>query len=164
MLTDTYAVPAMIIDNGKNIKATLTLYLDHYEFNGATKHINWENAACMRDTQEVKTFIFKSIKSVVIIHEGEDYGPRFILDNNAADELEKKVSEFAEQVKKNRLEEEERARKAEEERKRQEEERKRQEEERKRREEEERKRKAEEERKRREEEERKRKVSPALVS
>lgn len=157
MLTDTYAVPAMIIDNGKNIKATLILYLDHYEFNGATKHINWENAACMRDTQEVKTFIFKSIKSVVIIHEGEDYGPRFILDNNAADELEKKVSEFAEQVKKNRLEEEERARKAEEERKRQEEERKRQEEERKRREEEERKRKAEEERKRREEEERKRK-------
>lgn len=162
MATDTYSIQAMTIENGEKAKGTLTLYLDRYEFryggNGLKKDINWENASCKTGTQEVKTFLFKSEKPFVVIAEGENYGPRFILEKGTEEELVSKVSEFGKTVKANRLAEEERRRKEEEERKRKEaEERKRKEEEERRRKEEERKRKEEEERKRKEEEERKRK-------
>ena len=171
MANDMNYVQAMVLDaNGKATKGSLMLFIDRYEFNGMRKYINWENASYKKETEIIKGFIFKSEKPVVIIFEGENYGPRFILENNdVVGELTSKIYELGNLVKKNRIEEEERRRKAEEERKRKEEEerrrkaeeeerRRKEEEERRRKEEEERKRKAEEERKRKEEEERRRKA------
>ena len=150
MANEMYSTQALVVENGKNIKGTLVLFLDRYEFNGAQKIINWENASCTRGTSTVKSFIFKSEKPHVVICEGQNYGPAFVLEQPQADELVAKVSELSETVRKNRIAEEERKRREEEEHKR------REEEERKRREEEERKRREEEERRRREEEERRR--------
>ena len=158
MVNETYSVPAFIVENGKNIKGTLTLSLDKYEFNGMQKSIDWEKASCATGTTKVKTFIFSSEKPHVVIMEGKNYGPAFVLEQSQADELVAKVKEFGELTKQQRIAEEERKRKEEEERKRRvEEERKqREEKERRRKEEKERKRKEEEERRRREEEERRR--------
>ena len=158
MANEMYSVQTLVVDNGKNIKGTLVLYLDRYEFNGTEKCIDWENASCTKGTSIVKSFIFKSEKPHVVICEGQSYSPAFVLEQAQVDELVAKVSELGETVRQNRIAEEERKRREEEERKRREEEerKRREEEERKRREEEERKRREEEERKRREEEERKR--------
>ena len=158
MANEMYSIQTLVVENGKNVKGTLMLYLDRYEFNGARKTINWENASCTKGVSTVKSFIFKSEKPHVVISEGQNLGPAFVLEQAQVDELVAKVAELGETVRKNRIAEEERKRREEEERKRREEEerKRREEEERKRREEEERKRREEEERKRREEEERKR--------
>lgn len=158
-----YSVQALIVDDGKNIKSTLNLLEDRYEFNGITKYIDWEKASCTTGTTRVKTFIFASEKPYVIIKEGLNSGPGFVLEQNQIDQLIEKVGELREQVKQKRLAESERRRMEEEERKRREEKdrirrkeeerrRKKEEERRRRKEAEERRRKAEEERKCREEE------------
>ena len=46
MANEMYSTQALVVENGKNIKGTLVLFLDRYEFNGAQKIINWENASC----------------------------------------------------------------------------------------------------------------------
>ena len=155
MGNDTYSVQTLVVENGKNVKGTLTLSIDKYEFNGAQKTINWENASTIRGTSTVKSFIFKSEKPHVVICEGDNYGPAFILDAAQADELDAKISEFGVKARERRIEEEERRRREEEERKRSEEERKRREEEERRRREEEERKRREEERRRKEDEERK---------
>ncbi len=158
MANETYSVQALIVENGKNIKSTLTLTLDMYEFNGKQKPIDWEKASCSTGTTKVKSFIFSSEKPYVVIKEGQQYGPAFVLEQSQVDELIAKVAELGELAKQRRIAEEERKRKEEEERRQREaEERKRiKEEERRRKKEEERKRKEEKERRLRMEEERKR--------
>ena len=156
MANDTYSVQTLIVENGKNVKGILVLSLDKYEFNGMQKPIDWEKASCKIGTSTVKTFIFSSEKPHVVICEGDNYGPAFVMNQAQADALVSKVSEFGILARDHRLAEEERIRHEEEERlRREEEERRREEEERRRREEEER-RREEEERRRREEEERRR--------
>ena len=56
MANEMYSIQTLVVENGKNIKGTLALYLDRYEFNGARKTINWENASCTKGMSTVKSF------------------------------------------------------------------------------------------------------------
>ena len=46
MAAGNCSVEATIIKNGKNVKGTLTLFIDEYSFDGKRTAINWEKAEC----------------------------------------------------------------------------------------------------------------------
>lgn len=162
MSKETYSVQALVVENGKQIKSTLTLFMDRYEFNDIQNPIDWEHASYNTGTTKVKSFLFTSEKPHVVITDGENQGPAFVMEQSQVEQVIKVITEFGERVRQHRIEEEERKRLEEERERTEKEEHKRKEEEkRKRLEEEERMRKEEEERKRKEDEQR-RKIELAI--
>ncbi len=117
-----YSVEATITENGKNIKKTLTIFIDEYVCGTIRNQINWETAVLEQGTVSVKSFLFSAEKPYIIFKDGDTSSPKFILENEDKDALLKKVSEFSESIKQERLAKEEKIRLAEEEKKRQEEE------------------------------------------
>ena len=150
-----YSVEASVIENGKPVKGTLTLFIDEYAFGSTRKSVNWENVTCEQGTVKVKAFLRTVDKPSVIFCHGGERSTQYVLEPGQMDTLLAKVKEFADTVRNERLAKEEKLRKEEEEKQRQlaEEQRIRLESQRKA--EEEYRRKQEEERRKKEEQERK---------
>lgn len=150
-----YSVEASVIENGKPVKGTLTLFIDEYAFGSTRKSVNWENVTCEQGTVRVKAFLRTVDKPSVIFCHGGERSIQYMLEPGQMDTLLAKVKEFADTVRNERLAKEEKLRKEEEEKQHQlaEEQRIRLESQRKA--EEEYRRKQEEERRKKEEQERK---------
>ena len=55
MAAENCSVEAAIIENGKSVNGTLTLFADEYVFGSKRKTINWENAECKKGTVMVRS-------------------------------------------------------------------------------------------------------------
>ena len=53
MAAGNCSVEAAVIENGKSVKGTLTLFIDEYVFGSKRKNINWEKAECKKGTVTV---------------------------------------------------------------------------------------------------------------
>ena len=58
MESKNYSAEAMVLENGKYVKGTLTLFIDEYVFAGKRTSVNWENATVEQGTVKVKSFLF----------------------------------------------------------------------------------------------------------
>ena len=96
-----YSVETQIIENGKTIKGTLSLYRDGYEFNGERMSVNWEKVNCIKG--ETKAFIGLFKKFYVTFCEGKNDSPAFVLKEKYADELVHKVGELAALIRERRI-------------------------------------------------------------
>lgn len=121
MVLGNYSAEASVIEKGKTVKGILTLFADEYVFGGVRTAVNWENVTCEQGTVKVKAFLFSSEKPYVVFREGDTCSLQFILEAGQKDSLLKKVAEFQDSIRAERLEKEERARREQEESRAQEE-------------------------------------------
>ena len=152
MESKNYSAEAMVLENGKYVKGTLTLFIDEYVFAGKRTSVNWENATVEQGTVKVKSFLFSSDKPYIRFKDNAKNSKDFIVEQENLNDIIKLISEYASYLKNKREEKLAFEKKAEEERKQKEEELRKQEENEKRIREEA-KRKAEEEFRRKKEEE-----------
>ena len=73
------SVEATVIENGKNVKGVLTLFIDEYAFGGKRNSINWEKATCTEGTVAVKGFLRSIDKPCITFAENGVSSPQFIL-------------------------------------------------------------------------------------
>lgn len=106
MSAGNYSVETLIIENGKSVKGTLTLFIDEYVFGNERITVNWENVTCGRGTVKIKGFLRSVEKPYIEFTYAGEKSRQFILENGQAEVLVQKVSEFAEE--KRRQEERER--------------------------------------------------------
>ena len=111
-----YSADASVIENGKLIKGTLTLFKDEYVFADKRTDIQWENTVCEQGTETIKSFLRTISKPYVAFKNGEKSSPRFILEPEQIKELVNKVENYAASI---RNEREEKERKIAEEKRRQ---------------------------------------------
>ena len=109
----------LLIENGKPVKGTLTLFIDEYAFGSTRKSVNWENVTCEQGTVKVKAFLRTVDKPSVIFCHGGQRSTQYVLEPGQMDALLAKVKEFADTVRNERLAKEEKLRKEEEEKQRQ---------------------------------------------
>lgn len=114
-----YSVEVSVIENGKSVKGTLTLFIDEYVFGGNRTSVNWEKVTCEQGTEKVKAFLRSVDKPYVIFKEGSKNSVKYILEPAQMNELLSKVKEFADSVRADRVAKEEKAHREEEERQQQ---------------------------------------------
>ena len=114
-----YSVEASVIEYGKYIKGTLTLFQDEYVFGENRISVNWEEVECEQGTEKVKHFLRTVNKSTVVFKEGNKRSLKFILEPTQINALLDNVKEFKESLRLERLANEKKAREAFEEQKRQ---------------------------------------------
>jgi len=114
-----YSVEASVIENGKPVKGTLTLFIDEYVYGGNRTSVNWENVTCERGTEKVKAFLRTVDKPYVIFKEGSKSSVKYILEPAQMSELLSKVKEFTDSIRAERTAKEEKARREAEEKQRQ---------------------------------------------
>lgn len=115
MVTGNYSVEATIIKNGKNIKGTLTLFIDEYSFGGKSTSINWEKAVCKEGVTAIKSFFRLVEKPSIIFIENGESSPLFVFEQAQFNCVKDVVKSFAESIKNEREEREVEARRIEEE-------------------------------------------------
>ena len=98
-----YSVEASVIENGKPVKGTLTLFIDEYAFGSTRKSVNWENVTCEQGTVKVKVFLRTVDKPSVIFCHGGERSTQYVLEPGQMDTLLAKVKEFADTVRNDRL-------------------------------------------------------------
>jgi len=113
------SVEAAIIENGKLVKGTLTLFNDEYVFGNVRKTVNWENVTCEQGTTSVKGFLRNVDKQYVVFNHAGDKSMQFILESQQMNSVLNKVKEFGDAIRGERLAKENKARREEEERQRQ---------------------------------------------
>lgn len=96
MLSDNCSVQALIIENGKNVKGTLTLFVDGYVFNGNNTFINWNETVCEQGTAKVKTLIFSSEKPYIIFSNDNINSIKFFIEKQDINKITNAVSNFKE--------------------------------------------------------------------
>lgn len=116
MNAGNYSVEAAIIDNGKVIKGTLSLFNDEYVFGNIRKTVNWEKVTCDRGTVNVKVFLRNVEKEYIVFNYSAEKSQQFILEAAQINDVINKVKFFSEKIARDRMEKENRERKAEEER------------------------------------------------
>ena len=78
MESKNYSAEAMVLENGKYVKGTLTLFIDEYVFAGKRTSVNWENTTIEQGTTKVKTFLFSSDKPYIRFKENTKSSKDFI--------------------------------------------------------------------------------------
>lgn len=111
-----YSVEAAIIENGKLVKGTLTLFNDEYVFGSVRKNVNWENVTCEQGTTSVKGFLRSVDKRYVVINHAGDRSMQFILETLHMNSVLNKVEEFGNAIRDERVAKETKVKKEEEER------------------------------------------------
>ena len=105
-----YSVEASIYIDGKITKGVLTLFYDEYVFGSSRTPVNWEKVTCEQGMEKL-FYIFRTVeKPYVVFHEGDQSSPKFVLEPDKVDVLLKKVKEFADAARSERLEKEKKAR------------------------------------------------------
>ena len=116
-----YSVEATVIDNGKNIKGTLTLFIDEYVFGSKRTSINWEKASIQQGTIKMKAFLRSVDKPFVVFSDENATSCQFILEPNQLNKALSAITGFSNSIRKTREEKLTKERKAQEEKARQEE-------------------------------------------
>ena len=106
-----YSVEASVIENGKTVKGTLTLFIDEYVFGSKRTPVNWENVYCEQGTEKIKAFLRTVEKPYVVFKEANISSARYILEPAQMKELLIKVKEFADSTRATRIAKEEKTRK-----------------------------------------------------
>lgn len=119
MAVGNYSVDASTIENGKLVKGTLTLFIDEYVFAGKRTSVDWEKVTCEQGTERIKAFLRTVDKPCVVFKDDAHRSMRFILEPNQMSELMRKVQEFSNAVKTERIAKENKARREAEEKQRQ---------------------------------------------
>ena len=119
MAVGNYSVDASTLENGKLVKGTLTLFIDEYVFAGKRTSVNWEKVTCEQGTEKIKAFLRTVDKPYVVFKDDVHRSMRFILEPNQMSELMRKVQEFSNAVKTERIAKENKARREAEEKQRQ---------------------------------------------
>ncbi len=114
-----YSVEASVLENGKTVKGTLTLFIDEYVFGGKRVSVNWEKVSIEQATVKIKAFLRTIDKPAVVFFDGTTRSTRFILEPENKDALMGKVKEFSDSIRSAREEKENKARQEEEARERQ---------------------------------------------
>lgn len=117
-----YSAEASVVENGKTVKGTLTVFADEYVFCGSRTGINWETAVCERGTVKVKALFRIVDKPCVVFRDDGISSKPFILDPAQLGELLDRIAAFAAaaRAEREKQEEEQRLRLAEEQRLREE--------------------------------------------
>lgn len=110
MATGNYSVEASIVENGKTVKGTLTLFIDEYAFGATRKTVNWENVICEKGTVTVKGFLRSTEKPCISFKENGNVSPQFILEQPQMNTVLNAVASFVETQKRSREEKEARER------------------------------------------------------
>ena len=108
---DNYSVEASVLENGKPVKGTLTLFIDEYVFGSTRTPVNWEDVDCEQGTEKVKAFLRTVDKPYVIFKDGNKRSVKFILEPTQMRELMSRVKAFTDSVRSERLAREERIKK-----------------------------------------------------
>ena len=89
------SVEATIIENGKNVKGTLTLFIDEYSFGGKRTAINWEKAVCKEGMATVKAFLRSVEKPSIVFTENGVSSPQFIFEQVQFNTVKDAIKAFA---------------------------------------------------------------------
>lgn len=100
------SVEASVIENGKNVKGTLTLFIDEYAFGSMRRSVNWETVVCERGTATVKGFLRSTQKPCIVFTDGTASSPQFILEQAQMDTVLNAINSFIEAQRKVRSEKE----------------------------------------------------------
>lgn len=119
MRAGNYSVKAAIIENGKLVKGTLTLFNDEYVFGNVRKSVNWENVICEQGTTSVKVFLRSVDKQYVVFNHASDRSMQFILESSQASFVLNKVREFGNEIRDERVAKANKVKREEDERQRQ---------------------------------------------
>lgn len=106
MVAGNYSVEASVVENGKIVKGTLTLFIDEYVFGSTRRTVDWENVVCEKSTVSVKGFLRSADKSGISFIESVDSSPCFILEEAQITTVLNAVNDFIESKKKARAERE----------------------------------------------------------
>ena len=98
MGTGNYSVEASILENGKQVKGTLTLFADEYVFDGKRVSVDWEKVSIEQTTVRIKAFLRTVDKPAVTFFDGTTRSTQYILDPEKKDVLLSKVNEFSESI------------------------------------------------------------------
>lgn len=93
------SVEATVIENGKNVKGVLTLFIDEYTFGGKRNSINWEKATCTEGTVTVKGFLRSIDKPCITFAENGVSSPQFILEQTQLNVIKDAIKVFAASIK-----------------------------------------------------------------
>ena len=93
------SVEAIIIENRKNTKGILTLFVDEYVFGCTRKPINWEKAECKRGIVTVKAFLRSVEKPCITFIENGVSSPQFILEQAQLTTVTNAIEDFANDIK-----------------------------------------------------------------
>lgn len=93
------SVEATVIENGKNVKGVLTLFIDEYAFGGKRNSINWEKATCTEGTVAVKGFLRSIDKPCITFAENGVSSPQFILEQTQLNVIKDAIKVFAASIK-----------------------------------------------------------------
>ena len=126
MATGNCSVEAIVIENGKNVKGTLTLFIDEYSFGGKRTAINWEKAVCKYGMVSVKAFLRSVEKPSITFTENGVSSPQFVFEQAQFNTVKDAINSFVASIKSEREAKEAEARRIEEEAKRKEAEKQRQ--------------------------------------
>ena len=99
MAAGNCSVEATIIESGKNVKGTLTLFIDEYSFGGKRTAINWEKATCTEGTVAVKGFLRSIDKPCITFAENGANSPQFILEQTQLNVIKDAIKVFATSIK-----------------------------------------------------------------
>ena len=99
MAAGNCSVEATIIESGKNVKGTLTLFIDEYSFGGKRNSINWEKATCTEGTVAVKGFLRSIDKPCITFAENGANSPQFILEQTQLNVIKDAIKVFATSIK-----------------------------------------------------------------
>lgn len=102
MAAGNCSVEAAVIENGKSVKGTLTLFIDEYVFGSKRKTINWEKAECKKGTVTVKGFLRSAEKPCVTFTENGFSSPQFVLEQAQLDTVMNAISSFVAAIKSER--------------------------------------------------------------
>jgi len=102
MAAGNCSVEATIIESGKNVKGTLTLFIDEYSFGGKRTAINWEKATCMKGKIAVKGFLRSIDKPCITFAENGANSPQFILEQTQLNVIKDAIKVFATSIKEER--------------------------------------------------------------
>ena len=97
-----YSVEASVIENGKTIKGTLTLFYDEYAFGSTRRTVDWEKVMCEKSTASIKT-IFRTVEKPCVSFRKAPYScPCFILEQEQMNTFQKAVNGYIQSAKKAR--------------------------------------------------------------
>lgn len=98
MAIGNYSLEVSVVENGKLVKGTLTLFSDEYVFGGKRCPVHWDQVVCERSTEKVKAFLRTVEKPCVRFKEGNTVGQRFIVEPEQINLLLATVKGFADEI------------------------------------------------------------------
>lgn len=106
MEVSNYSVEASVLENGKVVKGTLTLFNDEYVFDDKRISVDWEKVSVEQVTVKIKAFLRTVDKPAVVFFDGTTRSTQFILEAENKDVLLSKVKEFGDSIRSAREEKE----------------------------------------------------------